>query len=180
MDRERLQRIIENLDVSEERLCPAELEIVALAVAKRPELFEDLIATNGKSSWWLLLHRAANFEVKVLTWDCDVASDWHDHGGSSGAIAVTQGALYERHRAADHVNVIARCYGTGQYTSFGPDYVHDVVLQSDEPAVSIHVYSPPLSGLTFYDETPYGFVAREVVPEERRSTYRISRPRSSV
>jgi hypothetical protein len=42
--------------------------------------------------------------------------------------------------------------------------------------VSIHAYSPPLNGLTFYDRTRFGFIAREFIEEERRSTFRSARP----
>jgi len=42
--------------------------------------------------------------------------------------------------------------------------------------VSIHAYSPPLSGLTYYERTRFGFVAREFIEEERRSTFRTTQP----
>jgi hypothetical protein len=64
----------------------------------------------------------------------------------------------------------------GECGSFGTDYVHDVVFESGDPAVSIHAYSPPLSGLTFYDRTRFGFVAREFIEEERRSSFRTTQP----
>jgi hypothetical protein len=68
----------------------------------------------------------------------------------------------------------------GDVTSFGTDYVHDVDFESGRrPAVSIHAYSPPLHCMTFYDHTPYGFVAREVVPEERRTEFRTTQPEVS-
>ena len=60
--------------------------------------------------------------------------------------------------------------------SFATDYVHDVARVSKAPAVSIHAYSPPLNGLTFYDRTRFGFIAREFIEEERRSTFRSARP----
>jgi hypothetical protein len=59
----------------------------------------------------------------------------------------------------------------GSVASIGTDYVHDVDFEDGEPAVSIHAYSPPLRGLTFYDHTPYGFVAREIVLEERLTEF---------
>lgn len=76
--------------------------------------------------------------------------------------------LLERYRDADGVTVASRRLAAGQHGAFGPAHVHDVVYEAGQPAVSIHAYSPPLSRLTYYDHTPCGFVAREVIPEEQR------------
>lgn len=84
---------------------------------------------------------------------------------SSGAFVVTSGSLVEQSRDPDGVSLVSRRLAVGHGVSFGPGHVHDVVHETGEPAVSIHTYSPPLSGLTFYDRTPYGFVAREVIAE---------------
>ena len=43
-----------------------------------------------------------------------------------------------------------------------------MIYEAGKPAVSIHAYSP-LSGLTVYDRTRFGFVARDFVNEERRA-----------
>ena len=166
-----IDEVLRELDLPDDRLTAEQLRLIVTTVAARPELFEDLIADEEQSRWWLLLHRTPNVEVKLLTWKADASSDWHDHGGSSGAFTVTAGALYEQRRAADGVGVDSSIHGVGSVASIGTDYVHDVDFESGEPAVSIHAYSPPLHGLTFYDHTPYGFVAREIVFEERRTDF---------
>jgi hypothetical protein len=89
---------------------------------------------------------------------------------------VTQGSLREHHRAKDSISVDSAIFGPGGYGSFGTDYVHDVVHETGDPAVSIHAYSPPLSGLTYYERTRFGFIAREFIEEERRSTFRTTQP----
>jgi hypothetical protein len=171
-----LRDLIEALDLPDRRLTTSELEKVALAVAARPDLFEDLVVADEESRWWLLLYKTEAFEVKLLTWERDQSSDWHDHGGSSGVFAVTAGTLVERHRASDAVGIESSRFDAGSFGSFGPDHVHDVVFGSGKPAVSIHAYSPPLVGLTYYEHTPFGFVAREFVPEEVRSGRRTTQP----
>ncbi len=173
---EEIHAFLEELGLPDTRLSPAQLELVVNAVAARPDLYEDLIVDDRDSRWWLLLFRTPNFEVKLLTWERGQSSDWHDHGGSSGAFRVTSGALRESHRAQDSVSVEKAIFAPGEFASFGTDYVHDVDFESGEPAVSIHAYSPPLSGLTFYDRTPFGFIAREFIEEERRSTFRTTQP----
>jgi predicted metal-dependent enzyme (double-stranded beta helix superfamily) len=38
----------------------------------------------------------------------------------------------------------------GRVTSFGPGVVHGVSNSGHRPATSVHVYSPPLTSMTFY------------------------------
>jgi hypothetical protein len=162
---EGIRRVLDGLSLRQARLSRYELERVVLSVAAHPELYQDLIVDDGASRTWTLFH-SPSFEVKLLTWDLEQPSDWHDHAGSSGVFAVTRGVVTERHRADDHVSIETRSFGAGQFRSFGPDHVHDVVSESGLSAASIHAYSPPLSGLTYYDRTDYGFVAREYVPND--------------
>lgn len=82
-------------------------------------------------------------------------------------MAVVAGTLKEKYRTSDSENISARIYGPRDHGSFGPHHVHDVNLDDGPPAISIHAYSPPLSGLTHYDHTRFGFVAREFILEGR-------------
>jgi hypothetical protein len=164
-----VREVLNDLDLSDSRLTINELEMVVLAVASRPELFEDLVIDDETNRWWLQFFKTDNFEVRILGWEVDQRSDWHDHGGSSGVFAVTQGTLFEKYRARDNVSIESRRYEAGQRGSFGPDHVHDMVHESGKPAVSVHAYSPPLTGFTSYVHSPYGFVAEKYVAEEDRS-----------
>jgi quercetin dioxygenase-like cupin family protein len=162
------REFFESLQLPTGRLDGDTLERLTNAVAARPDLYEDLLVDDEVNRWWLQFYVAENFEVRLLTWEREQSSDWHDHGGSSGAWTVTGGALYETYRAEDHVSVRDRHYVAGDSGSFGPEHVHDVIYEAGKPAASIHAYSPPLSGLTVYDRTRFGFVAREFIEEERR------------
>jgi hypothetical protein len=176
---EEIRSVLENLGLPEGPLSHDDLEIVALAIASRGDLYEDLVVDDETSRWWMLLFRNRAYEVKLLTWQREQSSHWHGHGGSSGAFAVTSGVLLERHRGDDHVGVVSGHFGVGQFGAFGPDYVHDIMHGAGLPAVSIHVYSPPLSALTFCDRSEFGFVAKAFVPEEDRSRQRTT-PTESV
>jgi mannose-6-phosphate isomerase-like protein (cupin superfamily) len=88
------------------------------------------------------------YEAWLLGWAPGQHVGMHDHGDASGAFFVLAGelreALPERRRSivdlgAGSTGVVAR----GQ--------LHDVGNMSQRPALSIHVYSPPLSTMTFYD-----------------------------
>lgn len=162
---EQLSAIVEQLELPDGRLSTDQLEEVARQVALRPDLFEDLLDDDGAVHWSLLLLQNPSFEVKVLTWRGEQPVDWHDHGGSSGAMAMVTGWLHEKSRHGDGVDVASRQFRPGESGSFGPEHLHDVNFEYGRPAISIHTYSPPLAGMTHYDRTRFGFVAREFIPE---------------
>jgi mannose-6-phosphate isomerase-like protein (cupin superfamily) len=169
-----LGRVLDGLGLSTGRLSQRTLGRVVAAVAARPELFVDLVVDDPDHRWWMSLHVANNFDLRVLSWERDQESNWHDHGGSSGAYVVMSGSLREWFRAVDDSSVTERIVVPGQSLSFGPSHVHDVAYGSGTPAISVHAYSPPLSALTFYDRDAFGFVAREVVPEETRRPFELA------
>jgi len=164
-----LRTFFESLKLPEGRLDARTLVRITDAVAARADLFEDLLVDDEVNRWWFQLRVTESYEVRLLTWEREQSSDWHDHGGSSGAFTVTAGALYEAYRAEDHFSVRDHHYVAGDNGSFGPEHVHDMIYEAGKPDVSIHAYSPPLSGLTVYDRTRFGFVARDFVNEERRA-----------
>ena len=114
-----------------------------------------------------MLHRTINFEVRLLSWEQDQSSDWHDHGGSSGGFSVVDGTLDERYRTNAGAELRARRFGSGSSGCFGPAHVHDMQHQQGRPAVSIHAYSPPMTLFTTYEETAYGLVASGLSWDER-------------
>jgi hypothetical protein len=151
------------LELPEGRLTLSDLERVVSSVASRPDLFEDLVV-HGSDGWSLHLFVNESYGVKIESWGGDHLVNWHDHGGSSGAFAVTSGTLVEQYRSDDFVSVECRHVKVGDLASFGADHVHDV-YRSLGPAVSVHAYSPPLTGMTHYEHSPQGFIALELVPE---------------
>jgi hypothetical protein len=166
---EQVKDLLNDLGLPEGRLTIEELESIVLAIASRSELFDDLVVDDETNRWWLQLFKTDNFEVRILGWEVEQRSDWHDHGGSSGVFVVTDGSLFEMHRASDHVSIDSSIFDVGDVGSFGPDYVHDMVHDSGNPAVSVHAYSPPLTGFTSYTHSPFGFIAEKYVKEEDRA-----------
>jgi hypothetical protein len=82
----------------------------------------------------------------------------HDHGGSSGAFWVVGGTLEERYLTDDR-SLAHRRIGAASGAGFGARYVHDVRNGGTAPATSVHAYSPPMPGMTFYRTSPAGLVA---------------------
>jgi hypothetical protein len=96
-----------------------------------------------------LLELTDDLEIWAIHWPRDHGLELHDHGGSSGALWVVDGALQE-HSVARGGGLIHRALEVGGGSAFGPSHIHDVVNTGAVPATSVHVYSPPMASMTFY------------------------------
>ena len=75
---------------------------------------------------------------------------------------MVRGELRERTPAAGRPALATSTFAAGRIRSFGPRHVHEVANESGAPAVSIHAYSPPLSGMRRYELTQSGLVLTAV------------------
>ena len=140
---------------------PTELnDFAAFFAAEIAEGKFPYIDYDADERWHQRLYRDRRVDVWLISWLPTQGTQLHDHGGSSGAFTVLSGTLDEAaltgsrddalggHRRPQLVD---RRRLTGEQISFGPHYVHDVRNLSQQPAVSVHAYSPPLSSMNFYD-----------------------------
>ena len=105
-----------------------------------------------------LLHTPA-YEAWLIAWETAADLELHDHGGSQGAFHVVEGALVEAHTdLADPAPLRTLPIGTGEDRQVPATRVHRVWNPGPSRAVSVHVYSPPLSSMTFYDDRPDAFL----------------------
>jgi predicted metal-dependent enzyme (double-stranded beta helix superfamily) len=130
----------------------AELTDWARSLAARPQEWLSQVRLSAEGRWYERIHRDESHEVWLISWLPGQATGFHDHGGSAGAFAVALGSLEEHDIAGD------RTVSAGQVRGFGPRYVHDVRNVASAPAVSVHVYSPPLTVMNRYERTASGFV----------------------
>jgi hypothetical protein len=115
--------------------------------------------------WARRLHADPHLDVWLISWATEQAAELHDHGGSIGALTVVRGELTEWRwsagRAADHdvspeelavsgPGLRRRALSASSAAAFPLGHVHDVSNRRDEPAVSVHAYSPPLSAMSYY------------------------------
>ena len=103
---------------------------------------------------WRTLAATDRFEAFVITWPVGGTIELHDHGPSAGAIVVVSGSLVENSvGCADDgtLFVTSASIPTGGYVVFESGHVHDIVNDGPEPALSVHVYSPILSTMTYFD-----------------------------
>ena len=91
------------------------------------------------------------FEAWLICWPQGTNLELHDHGPAAGAFAVVAGTLDETF--VGRTGQRTRRVGPGRVVSFGRGHVHDVANRERLPATSVHVYSPPLTVMTFYELT---------------------------
>lgn len=135
---------------------PADL---ARELADSPAIWRPQVRGGCRERWYVPLIEGEDFEAWLIGWPVGEGIELHDHGSSSGAIAVVEGTLLETYlEASDWLRPGGRLrhrrLRAGSLASFGPDHIHDVVNGGARQALSIHVYSPRLASMTFYENRP--------------------------
>ncbi|MCT9005666.1 cysteine dioxygenase [Streptomyces sp. NPDC054766] len=122
----------------------AEFVGLARSIAADRSQWEHLVRYDAASRWYHRLRTGPGYEVWLLSWVPGQGSGLHDHGGSSGVLTVLDGALTERTERG------ICALSSGAQRVFAPGYVHEVVNDSLEPAVSLHVYYPGLTEMPMH------------------------------
>jgi hypothetical protein len=142
-------------------LSPARLLDVVHGLASDPGPWRSLVRHTPAERWFLRLDADDGFDCWLIGWDSYQGVDLHDHGGSAGAFSVVDGELLETSTRRGGVDT----YGeqrirAGAARTFGPGHVHRVVNPSAAVATSLHVYSPPLVSMDFYEAAWSGALQR--------------------
>lgn len=134
-------------------LTPAALLIVAEDLAAAVDRAGLDVACDGGRDFRRVL-RSERLEAWLIAWGPSTFLGLHDHGGSNGAFRVLSGVLAEsetdtRTRAPLRTSSLS----AGAQRAFGATHVHEVWNPAREAAVSLHVYSPPLSHMNFFGDS---------------------------
>ncbi|MFD4031475.1 cysteine dioxygenase [Streptomyces sp. NPDC058637] len=122
----------------------AEFVGLARTIAADRARWAPLVRYDTTTRWYHRLQEGPGYEVWLLSWVPGQGSGRHDHGLSSGVLTVLDGELTE------HTERGTRTLDTGAQRVFAPGYVHEVVNDSLEPAVSLHVYHPGLTDMPMH------------------------------
>lgn len=137
---------------------------IGLGLASTPASLPVPLEPEGRSRTYVRLLATDAYEAWLLAWPPGSEIPAHDHGDSHGAFVVVSGTLVEaRHEAsAPHRRVL----GPGDAATVPVGLVHEVSARGEGPALSVHVYSPPLSEMRFYDAGGEVVAVEEVAQEE--------------
>ena len=130
---------------------PALLAKVAWVLAADEQMWRGTVRHDPDERCPVRLLATERYEVWVIGWTTDQQARLHDHGGSTGALVVTAGELVEVVPRSGAL--VEHRLPRGALRAFPVGTVHDVVNRGRQPATSIHVYSPPLTTMTYYDTT---------------------------
>jgi hypothetical protein len=133
-------------------LAPAALLGIAHELARDPEKWRALAQHRPEERWFRRVAACEEFDTWLIGWDAHQGVDLHDHGGSAGALYVVEGELLETSGRRDGgTGLHDQRLTAGTARAFGPGHVHRVVNPTAAVATSLHVYSPPLVSMDFYE-----------------------------
>jgi quercetin dioxygenase-like cupin family protein len=123
---------------------------LARTIAADRARWAPLVRYDATTRWYARLETGPGYEVWLLSWLPGQSSGLHDHGDSSGVLTVLEGALSERTGTGTGTGTARRSLAPGAQRVFAPGYVHEVVNDSLEPAVSLHIYFPGLTEMPMH------------------------------
>jgi Cysteine dioxygenase type I len=154
-------------------LSAPELRDLAEELAARPALWIDLVRHDAGQRPYEGLFADAHVASWLICWMEDQDTGFHDHDQSAGAVAVVGGAVREE-RLVIGGSPRERTFGAGTSFHFSAADIHRVSHAGPDPAVTLHVYSPPLLRMGAYAIGDDGVLARhpmsylqELVPLEQ-------------
>lgn len=127
-----------------------ELEALVRELAADRDAWEHLVRHSREQREYVELRRDDDVAVWLICWMDDHDTGFHDHDLSSGAVAVAEGAVAED-RLALGGPPVTRVAAAGESFHFTAADIHRVRHVGDEPAVTIHAYSPPLWRMGAYE-----------------------------
>jgi len=136
-----------------------ELETFAGELADRPELWIDLVRHDTAQRVYEELLSDEHLTAWLICWMDDHDTGFHDHDVSSGAVAVVSGAVREERLTIGGPPSV-RNVPVGASFHFSAADIHRVRHAGADPAVTLHVYSPPLLRMGAYAIGEDGVLAR--------------------
>jgi predicted metal-dependent enzyme (double-stranded beta helix superfamily) len=136
-----------------------ELESFVSELAERPELWIEFVKHDVTQRVYEELLSDAHVTAWLICWMDDQDTGFHDHDISAGAVSVVSGSVCEE-RLAIGGEPRKRTFGVGDSFHFSAADIHRVRHGGADPAVTLHVYSPPLARMGAYEIDENGVLAR--------------------
>jgi len=139
-----------------------ELETFAAELADRPELWIEHVRHDPSQRSYTELLSDEHVTAWLICWMDDHDTGFHDHDRSCGAVSVLSGAVNEE-RLTLGGEPWRRTFGAGRSFHFSASDIHRVRHAGSDPAVTLHVYSPPLLRMGAYGVGEGGVLVRRPV-----------------
>jgi mannose-6-phosphate isomerase-like protein (cupin superfamily) len=132
--------------------------------ARDEHAWRPLVRHDEQERTYALVHRDDDVELYLVCWMPGHDTGFHDHDHSSAAITVLQGEVTEERLSL--TGTVERRVGSGEVVEIRKEAIHRVRHSGDQPAVTLHAYSPPLSRVGTYEFADDGALLRHPRPAE--------------
>jgi predicted metal-dependent enzyme (double-stranded beta helix superfamily) len=143
-------------------LSATELEAFVAELAERPEIWIDLVKHDASQRLYEQLFADEHLTAWLICWMDEQDTGFHDHDLSAGAVSVVSGAVLEE-RLTLAGQPRGRVFRAGASFHFSASDIHRVRHARSDPAVTLHVYSPPLLRMGAYSVDEDGVLVRRSV-----------------
>ena len=154
-------------------IAPEQLEQFVAQLAAAPQRWRHLIRHERDVRVYEQLFADEHINAWLICWSEEQDTGFHDHDESAGAIAVIRGRVRDE-RLAIGAPPQVREFAAPQRFNVPPNAIHRVVHAGDEPAITLHAYSPPLTRMGAYRIAGSGELERESLTCEQE--LRAERP----
>jgi hypothetical protein len=162
------------------QLTQPELRDLAAAVGEAPHLWRNLVRHDPEQRQYTRVYRDPYLDIWLICWTNQQDTGYHDHDLSAGAVNVVEGELVEdRFEFGDGgLHERSTVHEPGSIFDFAASHVHRLRHQRGTVATSLHVYSPSLWRMGYYDRDEHGLLTRtsisyaeELDATESRATF---------
>jgi hypothetical protein len=154
----------ERLPASGGTLEPAAILALAHELAGRDDLWNHLVEHDPSRRIYVRIHCDPVLDAWLICWSGTQDTGLHDHDLSSGAVRVVSGELTEDRLVMGEPGVVSSAHAAGAGFCFDSSRIHDVRNGAEGPSVSLHLYSPPLERMGYYEIAADGCLARRNAP----------------
>ena len=136
-----------------ENLSREQMSALAFGLGNEPRLWAEHVRHDPNARYFHHLYRDTNLDAWLICWLDAQDTGYHDHDVSSGAVYVCEGVLAEDRFQfdGDILREATREHEPGATFDFDAAYIHRMRHSRGGPATSIHVYSPALWRMGYYE-----------------------------
>ena len=139
---------------------PRELAELADALAEESDLWQNLELHTPDERHYFRLRRDHHLEAWLICWMPTQDTGLHDHDLSCGAVRVVRGTVAEERLVIGQPSPTVTEYAAGAGFTFDASRIHNVRHAGLEASTSLHLYSPPLWRMGYYEVAADGGLAR--------------------